>query len=126
MSDSTRALRPKTGGADVARCTCPYCGVGCGPLIYPRDGKIVSIEGDPRSPISRGHLCPKGSASYELVTHPARATKVRYRAPRAKDWVEMDLDEATDLVARRVWETRQRTFNDEAMHTTGLAHLGGA
>jgi formate dehydrogenase major subunit len=126
MSERTKALRPKNEGAEVAKSICPYCGVGCGQLIYHREGKIVSIEGDPKSPISRGHLCPKGSASYELVTHPGRATKVKYRAPRSKEWQEMDLETATAMVAQRMWETRERTFDETAMHTTGMAHLGGA
>jgi formate dehydrogenase major subunit len=86
----------------------------------------VAIEGDPESPISRGHLCPKGSASYELVTHEGRATKVKYRAPRARRWQEMSLEEATSLVAQRMWESRNRTFDEQQMHTTGIAHLGGA
>jgi len=81
MSEATRELRPKNSDAEVARSICPYCGVGCGQLVYHRDGKLISIEGDPQSPISRGHLCPKGAASFELVTHDARATKVKYRAP---------------------------------------------
>src|SRR5258708_33351815 len=84
MSERTNALRPKNEGAAVARCLCPYCAVGCGQLIYHRDGRIVSIEGDPQSPISRGHLCPKGANSYELVTPAGRLTKVKYRAPRSK------------------------------------------
>ena len=126
MSDRTRALRPKNEPAQVARSICPYCGVGCGQLVYHRDGKLLSIEGDPQSPISRGHLCPKGAASYELVTHPARATKVKYRAPRARQWREISLDEATAMVADRVWATRERTFDQRAGHTTGMAHLGGA
>ena len=126
VSDATRALRPKHDGAQVARSVCPYCGVGCGQLVYHREGRVVSIEGDPRSPISRGHLCPKGSASYELVTHAGRATKVKYRAPRSRAWIEMDLETAVDMVADRMWESRSRTFDEEHMHTTGLAHLGGA
>ncbi|MBK5260770.1 MAG: dehydrogenase [Thermoanaerobaculia bacterium] len=126
MSERTRALRPKNEGAATARSICPYCGVGCGQLISHRDGKIISIEGDPESPISRGHLCPKGAASYELVTHPGRATKVKYRAPFSRRWVDMTLERATELVARRIWESRARTFNEPAMHTTGIAHLGGA
>jgi formate dehydrogenase major subunit len=126
MSGRTRGLRPKTDGASVARSVCPFCAVGCGQLVYHRDGKVVAIEGDPQSPISRGHLCPKGAASYELVTHAARATKVRYRAPRSRQWVDIDLQRATDMVAQRMWETRRRTFDDEHAHTTGLAHLGGA
>jgi formate dehydrogenase major subunit len=126
MSDRTKALKPKNKAAEVAKSICPYCGVGCGQLIYHREGKIVSIEGDPQSPISRGHLCPKGSASFELVTHPGRATKVKYRAPRAKEWQELDLDTATAMVAQRMWETRERTFDESSMHTTGMAHLGGA
>jgi formate dehydrogenase major subunit len=126
MSDRTLALRPKTDGANIAKSICPYCGVGCGQLVYHREGNVVAIEGDPQSPISRGRLCPKGAASFELVTHGARATKVKYRAPRSREWVEMDLQRATDLVAQRIWETRERTFDDEHAHTTGLAHLGGA
>src|SRR5689334_24046153 len=126
MSDATKSLRPKHDGAQVARSICPYCGVGCGQLIYHRDGAIVSIEGDPESPISRGHLCPKGAASYELVTHPARATKVKYRAPRSTEWREISLEEATQRVVDRVWESRERTFDEKADHTTGIAHLGGA
>ena len=126
MSDATHALRPKNEAAQVARSICPYCGVGCGQLVYHRDGKVVSIEGDPESPISRGHLCPKGAASYQLVTHDGRATTVKYRAPRSCEWTEIPLDRAMRMVARRMWETRERTFDDTAMHTIGMAHLGGA
>jgi len=126
MSERTRTLQPRNAGAEVARSICPYCGVGCGQLVYHRDGKVISIEGDPESPISRGHLCPKGAASFELVTHQARATTVKYRAPFARDWREIPLEEAMDMIADRVWQTRERTFDDTVMHTTGLAHLGGA
>src|SRR6185295_600673 len=126
MSPRTLNLRPKNHGADVARSVCPYCGVGCGQLVYHRDGKLISIEGDPESPISRGHLCPKGAASFELVTHPARVKTVKYRAPRSRQWTDMPLDRAMELVAQRMWETRERTFDGKAMHTTGIAHLGGA
>ena len=126
MSDRTRELRPKHHGAEVARSICPYCGVGCGQLVYHRDGELISIEGDPQSPISRGHLCPKGADSFELVTHPGRATKVKYRPPYGREWFDIDLDEALDMVADRMWQTRERTFRDDVLHTTGMAHLGGA
>ena len=126
MSERTRELRPRNEGDEVTRSICPYCGVGCGQLIFHREGRITSIEGDPESPISRGHLCPKGAASYELVTHSARATKVKYRAPHSTAWTDMPLDDAVDMVADRIWETRSRTFDERHMHTTGLAHLGGA
>ena len=126
VSDRTRALRKKNDRTEVARSVCPFCAVGCGQLVYHRGGRVVSIEGDPASPISRGHLCPKGSASYQLVTHDGRATKVKYRAPRSKTWAELPLDQAMRMVAERVWETRSRTFDESVMHTTGMAHLGGA
>src|SRR5215210_4332701 len=126
VSERTRALRPKNEGAEVARSICPYCGVGCGQLVYHRGGRLLSIEGDPQSPISRGHLCPKGAASYELVTHPGRVTLAKYRAPRSREWIDIDLERATEMVAERLWQSRERTFDDEQMHTTGIAHLGGA
>lgn len=131
MSEKTRSLQARNQSAEVTRSICPYCGVGCGQLIFHKDGKLVSIEGDPESPISRGRLCPKGSASYELLTHPQRLTKVRYRRPRSTSWEDIDLETAMDMVAERLWESRERTFAEKkdgqtVMQTTAIAHLGGA
>jgi formate dehydrogenase major subunit len=131
MSDKTRQMRARTDDAEVARSICPYCGVGCGQLIYHKKGKLVSIEGDPESPISQGNLCPKGAASFQLLTHSRREMKVKYRAPRAKDWSELSLERAMDMVADRIWESRKRTFvtkkdGSAINHTTAICHLGGA
>lgn len=131
MSDKTRAMKARVEGANVSRSICPYCGVGCGQLIYHKDNKILSIEGDPHSPISQGNLCPKGAASRQLLTHPLRQTQVLYRAPFAKEWQKIPLEQAMDMVADRVWDSRRRTFVREkngsvVNHTTGIAHLGGA
>ncbi len=131
MSEKTRNLKARIQGTKVARSVCPYCAVGCGQLIHHRDGKLVSIEGDPASPISRGHLCPKGSASFELLTHPNRLTKVLYRKPRSKEWEALELETAMDMVADRVWQAREKTFEETRdgqalMQTTAIAHLGGA
>jgi len=131
MSQRTRELRPKTQGAEVARSICPYCGVGCGQLVYHKQGKLISIEGDPKSPISRGHLCPKGADTFELHTHPGRLKTVKYRAPNSRRWQELDLETAMNMVADRVWDTRDRTFQEtrdgeSLMQTTAIAHLGGA
>jgi formate dehydrogenase major subunit len=131
MSEKTRAMGARIDGAEVARSICPYCGVGCGQLIYHKDGKLVSIEGDPESPISQGTLCPKGAASFQLLTHDRRETAVKYRAPGAKSWSSLSLERAMEMVADRVWETRKRTFVREKNglvinQTRGLCHLGGA
>lgn len=132
MSDHTRALHARTDGAQVARSVCPYCGVGCGQLVYHKDGKLLAIEGDPESPINQGNLCPKGAASYQLLTHSRRETKMKYRAPRATEWQEIPLEQAMDMVADRVWESRKRTFvhktkeGNVVNHTTAICHLGGA
>src|SRR4029450_3629180 len=110
MSDKTRAMHARTDCASIARSICADCGVRCGPLVYHKDGTLISIEGDAESPISQGNLCPKGAASYQLLTHNRRETKMKYRAPRAKEWTEISLDRAMDMVADRVWESRKRTF----------------
>jgi formate dehydrogenase major subunit len=131
MTQRTRELRPKNDGAQVARSICPYCGVGCGQLVYHKQGKLISIEGDPESPISRGHLCPKGADTFELHTHPGRLKKVKYRAPYSRRWQDIELETAMDMVADRAWDTRDRTFQEtrdgeSLMQTTAMAHLGGA
>ena len=131
MSDRTRTLAPKIAGAQVARSVCPYCGVGCGQLIFHKNNKLVSIEGDPESPISRGRLCPKGADSLELLTHSQRLTKVRYRRPYSTRWESLDLEQAMDMIADRLWESRERTFVEEQdgqtlMQTKAIGHLGGA
>ncbi|QJY47513.1 dehydrogenase [Pseudonocardia broussonetiae] len=126
-------LRPRTATADrVAKSVCPYCAVGCAQKVYVRDEQVVQIEGDPDSPISRGRLCPKGSASLQLVTGPQREEKVRYRAPYATEWTDLDLDTAMDMIADRVLAARERGWQDTDEHgnrlrrTTGFASLGGA
>lgn len=129
MSRRTRHLHPKTENAEVARSVCPYCGVGCGQLVYHRNGKLISIEGDPQSAVSRGRLCPKGAATFELHTHAGRLKKVKYRRPFSRRWEELDLETAMDMVADRVRETRERTFRrsrdgEVLMQTTAIADPG--
>lgn len=131
MSERTRNLRPKTDGAQAARSICPYCGVGCGQLAFHKNGKLISIEGDPESPISRGRLCPKGADTFELHTHPGRLQKVKYRRPHSTRWEELELETAMDMVAERLWDSRERTFQEKqdgelVMQTKAVAHLGGA
>jgi formate dehydrogenase major subunit len=135
MTDRTRALRPRHEKAEITRSVCPYCAVGCGQLIFHENGKVVSVEGDPDSPISEGRLCPKGAATFKLLTHPARATRVKHRAPGAAAWTDIDLETAMDMVAERVWSSRERHFEERRvvdghqtplMQCASIAHLGGA
>jgi formate dehydrogenase major subunit len=133
QSARSAGLEPRTASADhVAHSVCPYCAVGCAQKVYVRDGQVVQIEGNPDSPISRGRLCPKGSASKQLVTGPQREQKVRYRAPYATDWQELDLDTAMDMVADRVLDARRHGWQEldsrgnKLRRTMGIASLGGA
>jgi formate dehydrogenase major subunit len=125
-------LTPRTAEADrVVKSVCPYCAVGCGQDVYVKDEKVVQIEGDPDSPVSRGRLCPKGSASLQLTTGSSRLYQALYRAPHAKDWERIDLDRAMEMVADRVIKTRRETFTwteetKPVRRTMGIASLGGA
>ncbi|SMY13099.1 formate dehydrogenase major subunit [Brevibacterium jeotgali] len=132
-SGKTRATKPRTATSDaVVKSVCPYCAVGCGQNVFVRDNKVVQIEGDPDSPISRGRLCPKGAASEQLVNSAGRVTDVLYRAPRAKDWQTLDLETATDMIADRLLEARRKHWQDTdengspLRRTMGIASLGGA
>jgi formate dehydrogenase major subunit len=133
-SRRSRTLRPRIADADRAVASvCPYCAVGCGQKVYVKDEQVIQIEGDPDSPISRGHLCPKGSASKQLVTNPGRLSKVLYRAPHATEWTELALEQAMDMVADRViaareagWQSDDPESGAALNRTLGFAHLGGA
>ncbi|MFC7328914.1 formate dehydrogenase [Marinactinospora rubrisoli] len=132
QSARSRSLTARTGTADrVVTSVCPYCAVGCSQNVYVRDEKVVQIEGNPDSPVSRGRLCPKGAASLQLTTGPSREQQVLYRPPYARDWQPLDLDTAMEMVADRVIETRRRTWQWEedgrrVARTLGIASLGGA
>jgi formate dehydrogenase major subunit len=133
QSRRSKELQPRTATADrVVDSVCPFCAVGCGQKVYVKDEQVVQIEGDPASPISRGRLCPKGSASKSLVNSPLRLTKVRYRRPFATAWEDLDLETAMDMIADRVAHTRRDTWEDRNAdgeplnRTLGLAFLGGA
>jgi formate dehydrogenase major subunit len=131
-SKATEATVSRTATADkVVKSVCPYCAVGCAQNVYVKDEKIVQIEGDPNSPINRGRLCPKGSASKQLVTSPTRVTTVKYRRPFATDWEDLDLDTAMEMIADRVLEARRKGWQEEdggkrVNRTMGIASLGGA
>jgi formate dehydrogenase major subunit len=130
-------LAPRTKMADkVVRSICPYCAVGCGQRVYVRDGEVTQIEGDPDSPISRGRLCPKGAASRNYVQSPLREYKVKYRRPYGTEWEELDLEEAMGMIADRLIQTREETWQQsmetedgdeiDLRRSLGIAHLGGA
>jgi formate dehydrogenase major subunit len=132
-SERTRAVTPRTTTADrVVQSICPYCAVGCGQRVYVKDERVVQIEGDPDSPISRGRLCPKGAASEQLVNSPGRQLHVLYRPPRAAEWQSLDLDTAIDMVADRFVEARRHSWQDidkkghPLRRTMKIAALGGA
>jgi formate dehydrogenase major subunit len=133
QSSRSESLTPRTRTADrVVQSICPYCAVGCGQKVYVKDEKVVQIEGDPDSPISRGRLCPKGAASEKLVNSPMRETKVKYRRPGGTEWESLDLETATDMIAERIIKARADTWEEETddgkplKRTLGIHFLGGA
>ena len=111
---------------------CPFCSVGCGTLIHVKDGALINIEGDPRSPHNEGTLCPKGAAIYQLHVNPNRPTRVLHRKPGARDWEHVELDWAMNRVAELVRKTRDETFIERLPNgklvnmTPAIFHLGGA
>src|SRR3954447_26341288 len=133
QSPRSKTLTPRIDEAEhVVQSICPYCAVGCGQLIYVKDGEVTHIEGDPASPISRGRLCPKGQASKSFVQSPLREYQVKYRRPYGTRWEELSLDDAMEMIARRIIDTRAATWEEQtpdgapANRTMAIAHLGGA
>src|ERR1700745_1372833 len=113
-SGASARLAARTASADkVVKSVCPYCAVGCGQNVYVTGDKVVQIEGDPDSPVSRGRLCPKGSASLQLTTGSAREYRVLYRRPGGTDWEALELDTAMDMIAARVIATRKQFWEEE-------------
>jgi len=132
VSPGTRRAGARIAGLKATESVCPYCAVGCGQVVYTRGGELVDIEGNPRSPINQGTLCPKGSASRQLIQQPGRLTRVRYRRAGAAEWEEIGLEEAMDMIADRLVDARERGWQErdgegrEVNRTLGFAHLGGA
>jgi formate dehydrogenase major subunit len=132
VSKTTKQVASRIEGVKVTESICPYCAVGCGQIVYTKDGELLDIEGNPRSPINQGTLCPKGSASRQLVQSPGRLTKVKYRKPGGTDWEDLPLEQAMDMIAERVIAAREDGWQDtnhegwRTDRTLGFAHLGGA
>ena len=132
VSKQTRGAGARIAGLKVTESVCPYCAVGCGQLVYTRDGELVDIEGNPRSPINQGTLCPKGQASRQLIQQPGRLTKVLYRRPYGTEWEELELERAMDMIADRVVAARDEHWQEtnaegwRVDRTLAFAHLGGA
>ena len=132
-SQGSRTMRPRLDEADtVGTSICPFCAVGCGQLVYAKNGKPIHIEGDPRSPVNQGTLCPKGSSTLGMLLSPQRITTVLHRAPYSDRWEPKPLDWAMERIAQLTKEARDDTFVEAlpdgrvVNHTLGLASLGGA
>jgi formate dehydrogenase major subunit len=129
---TARAQELRIKDAKVVPSVCPYCSVGCATLVHTVNGRIVNIEGDPRSPHNEGTLCPKGAAIYQLHINPNRPTQVLHRAPGATEWEVWSLERAMDRVAELVKKTRDETFVERLPNgklvnsTTAIFSLGGA
>jgi formate dehydrogenase major subunit len=127
-----RAQELRIKNAKTTPSVCPYCSVGCATLVHTVEGKIVNIEGDPRSPHNEGTLCPKGAAIFQLHVNPNRPTQVLHRAPGALDWEVWDLERAMARVAELVQKTRDETFIERLSNgklvnmTPSIFALGGA
>ncbi len=133
QSTQSRTLRPRLEQADrIGTSICPFCAVGCAQLVYAKDGRPIHIEGDPRSPVNQGTLCPKGASTLGMLLSEQRVNHVLYRAPYADRWERKPLDWAMDRIATLVKQTRDETFverlNDgkTVNHTLGIGSLGGA
>ena len=131
-SQRTRDLEARIKHAKPVPSVCPYCAVGCGTLAYvSEEGTLLDVEGNPDSPISGGHLCPKGSAIFGLTNNTSRWTSVKYRAPYSTVWEDRPLEWAMERIAHLTKKTREETFVHEqdgkrTNHTLGIASLGGA
>jgi formate dehydrogenase major subunit len=132
VSPNTKRAGARIAGLEATESVCPYCAVGCGQVVYTRDGELIDIEGNPRSPINQGTLCPKGAATRQLVQQPGRLTRVLYRRPGGTEWEELELERAMDMIAERVIRAREEHWQerDHRGHrvdrTLAFAHLGGA
>lgn len=133
MSTQSRTLRPRLEQADrIGTSICPFCAVGCAQLVYAKNGKPIHIEGDPRSPVNQGTLCPKGAGTLGMLLSPARVNQVLHRAPYSDRWEPWPLEWAMQRIAERVKRTRDETFvaklvdGTKVNHTLGIGSLGGA
>ncbi len=131
-SQRTQKLQARVKNAKAVTSVCPYCAVGCSTLAYVSDdGKLLDVEGNPDSPISGGHLCPKGSAVFGFTVNDRRWTTAKYRAPYSRTWEDRPLDWVMERIAQLTKKTREETFLRErdgkrVNHTLGIASLGGA
>lgn len=134
VSKRSQTLEPRIKNAQKHHSICPYCAVGCSQTVFVKDKKIINIEGNPDSPVNRGTLCPKGSATYGLTVNPLRLTSVQYKAPYSDRWEERPLNWAMERIAQLVKQTRDETLQDYSTtypdlpinRTEAIAHLGGA
>ncbi len=147
-SAETKEGELRIKGAKETRTICPFCSVGCGIIVHTKDGKVINTEGDSEHPISEGTLCSKGASLYQMMNNPTRLKKPQYRAAGATEWKEVEWDWALDEIAKKVKDTRDRTFKTTSKskvkekaadgaektvekdfvvnRTDGIAHVGSA
>jgi formate dehydrogenase major subunit len=131
-SRNTLDKHPRTRGATVVESVCPYCAVGCATNVFVKGGEVIDVEGNPKSPINEGTLCPKGANIFQLHHNPHRVRQVLWRAPYSDRWEPKPLQWAVDRIASLVKKARDEGYkekNDKGEYfnaVTNIGSLGGA
>jgi formate dehydrogenase major subunit len=129
-----RAQLLKTRWAKQTTSVCCYCAVGCGLIVHTDKASLraINVEGDPDHPVNEGALCAKGASIWQLGENERRIKNVLYRAPYSEEWEVKDWDWALGRIAKRVKETRDKTFTlknakgQTVNRCDGIASVGSA
>ena len=100
--------------------TCGYCSVGCGMQLGVKDGRVVSVRGNPDHPVNLGKLCPKGLAEHYAIESESRARFPLLR--RGGKLSRVAWDEALDVVVER-FRAVQEKYGPESLGVISTGQL---
>ncbi|HIE22653.1 MAG TPA: formate dehydrogenase, partial [Candidatus Korarchaeota archaeon] len=102
------------------------CPDACGMLVGIRDGRVVSVRGDPHHPVTRGFLCPKsrGYVAYDKSPKRILYPYIRTGPKGSGHFKKIDWEEALDIISDKIKEILSKYGPDQIVHFEYLENTG--
>ncbi len=116
-----RTQEPSDTGERKIKTCCRACIANCGVIATVRDGRVVRVEGNPADRMSKGRMCAKGLSGIQALYHPNRNKYPMLRVGKRGEnkWKRISWDEAIDIIARKLMETREKYGAEAVFCSTG-------
>lgn len=121
LSQNESVQADATSSTKLVKTCCRACISNCGVIAHVKNGRVVKLEGNPENPMNKGAMCAKGLSGIQALYNPNRNKYPMLRVGERGEnkWKRISWDEAIDIIANKLMETREKYGAEAVICSTG-------